>query len=259
MAAALCAAANFWLLGCCVFACNFVVARMYVSTNSCKQLIIPQQYVAEFTHQKHVVTSQTRNNRTAEIIGPLTTIERTEQQHAAFYTTVSRAPQSDPVALHSAWHVADRFLGTDFVKLGFTSGCPWGRVRDGFWKQVHPEPQCCGKLGWDNLNLIALSPGTLEDEAFINAIVQKSEKIAQTANGGSQKSEGLKVFSSATSTPFRNADGSNSNKPKPKINPDATCEAFRQKGNVAFKRQEFQKAVDHYSSALSAEDTAASA
>ena len=58
-------------------------------------------------------------------------------------------------------------LGTDFVKLGFTSGCPWRRIRDGFWKQVHPEPQCCGKLGWDNLNLIALSPGTLEDEAFI--------------------------------------------------------------------------------------------
>ena len=40
--------------------------------------------------------------------------------------------------------------GTDFVKAGFTSGCPWGRVRDGFWRLVHPE-ECCGKLGWENL------------------------------------------------------------------------------------------------------------
>ena len=57
-------------------------------------------------------------------------------------------------------------LGTDMVKMGFTSGCPWGRVRDGFWKLVHPD-SCCHKLGWDDLNLIHLSPGTLADEAFI--------------------------------------------------------------------------------------------
>ena len=31
---------------------------------------------------------------------------------------------------------------------------------------MHPE-QCCGKLGWDDLRLFHLSPGTLEDEAFI--------------------------------------------------------------------------------------------
>jgi hypothetical protein len=56
--------------------------------------------------------------------------------------------------------------GTPFVKMGFTTGCPWGRIRDGFWKQVHPEA-CCGKLGWDDLQLVSLCPGTLEDEAFI--------------------------------------------------------------------------------------------
>ena len=56
--------------------------------------------------------------------------------------------------------------GTDFVKAGFTSGCPWGRVRDGFWRLVHP-PDCCDKLGWENLQLLALSPGNLEDEALL--------------------------------------------------------------------------------------------
>ena len=56
--------------------------------------------------------------------------------------------------------------GTDFVKVGFTSCCPWGRVRDGFWRLVHPA-ECCGKLGWENLTLLALSPGNLEDEAVI--------------------------------------------------------------------------------------------
>ena len=56
--------------------------------------------------------------------------------------------------------------GTSFVKMGFTSGCPWNRISDGFWKQVHPK-ECCHKLGWEDLHLIALSPGTLEDEASL--------------------------------------------------------------------------------------------
>jgi len=60
--------------------------------------------------------------------------------------------------------------GTDFVKAGFTSGCPWGRVRDGFWRLVHPE-ECCGKLGWESLQLLALSPGTLEDEALMKEAI----------------------------------------------------------------------------------------
>ena len=55
---------------------------------------------------------------------------------------------------------------TNFVKMGFTSGNPWNRISDGFWKQVHPE-QCCGKLGWDDLQLIHMCPGTLQNEAFI--------------------------------------------------------------------------------------------
>ena len=64
--------------------------------------------------------------------------------------------------------------GTDFVKAGFTSGCPWGRVRDGFWRLVHPE-ECCGKLGWEDLQLLALSPGTLEDEALLKESVPPVE------------------------------------------------------------------------------------
>ena len=56
--------------------------------------------------------------------------------------------------------------GTQFIKMGFTNGCPWNRICDGFWKQVHPE-QCCGKLGWDDLQLIHMSPGTLENEAWV--------------------------------------------------------------------------------------------
>ena len=60
--------------------------------------------------------------------------------------------------------------GTDFVKAGFTAGCPWGRVRDGFWPLVHPE-ECCGKLAWENLQLLALSPGTMVDEALMQECV----------------------------------------------------------------------------------------
>ena len=64
-------------------------------------------------------------------------------------------------------------VGTDYVKMGFTSGSPWGRIRDGFWKNVHPEGSegCCGKLAWDNLNLIALVPGDLADEAAVKQAV----------------------------------------------------------------------------------------
>ena len=56
--------------------------------------------------------------------------------------------------------------GTDFVKMGYTSGCPWKRACDGFWRLVHPE-ECCGKLGWDNLQLLTLCRGGLADEALI--------------------------------------------------------------------------------------------
>ena len=53
-----------------------------------------------------------------------------------------------------------------FVKMGFTNHCPWSRARDGFWKNLHP-PECCGKLGWNDLELLSLAPGTLEDEAAV--------------------------------------------------------------------------------------------
>ena len=61
-------------------------------------------------------------------------------------------------------------VGAPWVKMGFTAGCPWGRIRDGFWKQVHPKA-CCGKLGWDDLQLMAMVPGSLEDEAAIKEAV----------------------------------------------------------------------------------------
>ena len=60
--------------------------------------------------------------------------------------------------------------GTPYVKLGYTSACPRGRVRDGVWKLVHPTG-CCGKLGWDDLRLLVMSPGSLEDEAHVKARV----------------------------------------------------------------------------------------
>ena len=48
--------------------------------------------------------------------------------------------------------------GAAFVKVGFTAGCPWGRVRDDFWRVVHPKA-CCNRLGWDSLELLGLFPG----------------------------------------------------------------------------------------------------
>ena len=56
--------------------------------------------------------------------------------------------------------------GTNHVKSGYTNGCPWARVRDGLWRLVHPEA-CCGKLGWEDLQLVALAPGTIVDEKAI--------------------------------------------------------------------------------------------
>ena len=58
--------------------------------------------------------------------------------------------------------------GAAFVKVGFTAGCPWARVRDGLWRVVHPKA-CCNLLGWDNLELLSLFPGDLADEARLQA------------------------------------------------------------------------------------------
>jgi len=55
---------------------------------------------------------------------------------------------------------------TGWLKMGYTSHCPWSRARDGYWKNLHP-PECCGKLGWIDLELLLLAPGSLETEAAV--------------------------------------------------------------------------------------------
>jgi hypothetical protein len=60
------------------------------------------------------------------------------------------------------FHIVD----TGFVKLGFTQGNPWTRVATGFWSNIHPKA-CCGRLGWDHLELLGCFDGGLEAEAAI--------------------------------------------------------------------------------------------
>jgi len=50
-----------------------------------------------------------------------------------------------------------------YIKMGFTNACPWRRIATGFWSNLHPT-DCCGKLGWEDLELVAVFPGTEEDE-----------------------------------------------------------------------------------------------
>ena len=59
---------------------------------------------------------------------------------------------------------------THWLRLGYTSECPWSCARDGFWQARHPGA-CCGKLGWSDLELLALAPGTLEDKAAVKKAV----------------------------------------------------------------------------------------
>ena len=63
-----------------------------------------------------------------------------------------------------------RIVDTGFVKLGFTQGNPWTRVATGFWSNIHPKA-CCHKLGWANLELLALFDGSKAVEAEIRAVV----------------------------------------------------------------------------------------
>ena len=58
-----------------------------------------------------------------------------------------------------------------YLKVGYTSSCPWERVRDGLWRVVHPAA-CCGLLGWENLSLLLLSPGTLEEEKLLHECLE---------------------------------------------------------------------------------------
>ena len=62
-----------------------------------------------------------------------------------------------------------KVIGTEFVKLGFTHGDPWTRVATGFWSNLHPKA-CCGRLGWDNLELVGCFDGGAEIEAAIKRI-----------------------------------------------------------------------------------------
>ena len=63
-----------------------------------------------------------------------------------------------------------RVVGTDYVKLGFTRGDPWKRAATGFWSNVHP-PACCGRLAWEDLELVALFSGSLPDEAAVQRVL----------------------------------------------------------------------------------------
>jgi hypothetical protein len=63
-----------------------------------------------------------------------------------------------------------RVVGAGFVKLGFTHGSPWTRVATGFWSNIHPKA-CCNKLGWDNLELLAVFDGSIEAELAIKQAI----------------------------------------------------------------------------------------
>ena len=66
-------------------------------------------------------------------------------------------------------------VGTPCIKLGYTSQCPWLRVRDGFWKLVHPT-DCCERLGYEDLELLLLTPGSLLNEHKLQLLVPPRER-----------------------------------------------------------------------------------
>ena len=66
-----------------------------------------------------------------------------------------------------------RIRGAPVVKMGFTGHCPWRRVANGLWSNIHP-PQCCNRLSWHDLELIALFKGGKSDEAAIQRALPPS-------------------------------------------------------------------------------------
>ena len=48
--------------------------------------------------------------------------------------------------------------GAPYVKIGFTLQPPYHRILDGFYGCQHP-PECCNKLGYSDLELVALFQG----------------------------------------------------------------------------------------------------
>ncbi len=65
-------------------------------------------------------------------------------------------------------------VDTGFLKLGFTTGCPWIRMASGAWSNVHPKA-CCDKLGFKDMKLLALFKGTLEQERMFQSLNQCPE------------------------------------------------------------------------------------
>jgi hypothetical protein len=63
-----------------------------------------------------------------------------------------------------------KVIGAPYIKVGYTSCCPWRRIASGFWSNVHPS-ECCGKLGWKDLELLAVFPGSLKDEAALKSAI----------------------------------------------------------------------------------------
>ena len=65
-------------------------------------------------------------------------------------------------------------VDTGFVKVGFTTGCPWVRMGYGAWSNVHPKA-CCNKLGIKDMKLVGLFKGTLEHERTFQSMNQYPE------------------------------------------------------------------------------------
>jgi hypothetical protein len=59
-----------------------------------------------------------------------------------------------------------RVRDAPWVKMGFTSGSIWRRIATGLWSNVHPDG-CCGRLAWEDLELLALFGGTADDERML--------------------------------------------------------------------------------------------
>jgi hypothetical protein len=63
-----------------------------------------------------------------------------------------------------------KVVGTPYVKMGYSNGCPYRRIATGLWSNVHPT-ECCGKLGWSDLQLLALFNGTMGQEAAVKMVL----------------------------------------------------------------------------------------
>ena len=61
------------------------------------------------------------------------------------------------------------FLFPGYIKLGFTSGCPYRRAAMGFWHNNHPK-ELCGRLA--QCTLTHLYEGTLELEQALHAVLR---------------------------------------------------------------------------------------